>query len=283
MSHLQEAAAARAAGMKARADRPSQRCRDEGGPANRTPAIRLAQLQLRDDGAGTPVTGFTGYASVTSQGYKMWDMFGEYTEVVTQGAFAKTLAEPDLDVPLVLQHDSLRRIARTTNGSLRLSEDDTGLLVDADLDPADADVAYIAPKMRAGLIDEMSFMFRITDGQWSDDWMEFHINAVDLNRGDVAIVGYGASPLTSAQLRVAQRLQQGRALDAEDVNVLTQAMAWFTAVDSIVDEAQEALAAYLKVPSPDPDDADDMPMLSAPKTPARSLVTDEDVRLRVLR
>lgn len=279
MNDITEAARARAAGMKARADRPSQRCRDQGGPANRTPAMRLQQLHLRDSGTDTPVTGFTGYASVTSQGYTMWDMFGEYTEVVTNGAFQKTLASEGLDVPLVLQHDSLRRIARTTNGTLRLSEDDTGLLVDADLDPTDADVAYIAPKMRAGLIDEMSFMFRITDGQWSDDWTEFHINAVDINRGDVAIVGYGASPLTSAQIRVASKLQTGRALDPEDVNVITQAMAWFTAVDSIVDEAQEALAAYLKVPSPDPDEV----VLAAPKSPVRSIVTDDDVRLRVAR
>jgi HK97 family phage prohead protease len=210
MSRLQEAAQARAEGMTARAaegrtgqhDRPSKRSADDdGGRANRTPALRLQQLQLRaaeDDG---PVTGFTGYASVTSAGYTMYDMFGEYTEVVAGGAFKETLAAEGLDVPLVLQHDSLRRIARTTNGSLRLAEDETGLLVEADLDPSDVDVAYITPKMRAGLIDEMSFMFRITSGQWSDDWTEFHINAVDINRGDVAIVGYGASPHTSAAVR----------------------------------------------------------------------------------
>jgi phage head maturation protease len=51
-------------------------------------------------------------------------------------------------VPLVIAHDQMRRIARTTNGTLTLSVDDTGLLVEADLDPADADVAYIAPKLR---------------------------------------------------------------------------------------------------------------------------------------
>jgi len=117
-----DTARARQAGMNDRAaggrtgqgDRPSKRCRDDGGPANRTPAFRLQQLQLRDPGDGTPLTGFTGYASVTSQGYQMWDMFGPYTEVVTAGEFEATLALEGLDVPLVLQHDSLRRIARTT-------------------------------------------------------------------------------------------------------------------------------------------------------------------------
>src|SRR5438105_2874995 len=82
-------------------------------------------------------------------------------------------------------------------GSLQLSEetiDDTeGLLVRApSLDPEDVDVAYIAPKLRAGLVDEMSFRFRIDAGSWSPDWTEYHIEQYDIHRGDVAIVGYGA-------------------------------------------------------------------------------------------
>ena len=54
-------------------------------------------------------------------------MFGPYEEIVTAGAGEVSLKRSDLDVPLVLQHQQLRRIARTTNGSLFLSEDDTGL------------------------------------------------------------------------------------------------------------------------------------------------------------
>ena len=55
----------------------------------------------------------------------------------------------------------------------------------------------IAPKLRAELIDEMSFMFRITAGHWSPDYTEFRINAVDINRGDVSAVNFGANPTTS--------------------------------------------------------------------------------------
>jgi HK97 family phage prohead protease len=141
----------------------------------------------------------------------MYDFFGPYTEVVSAGAATDSLNRADLDVPLVLQHDSLRRIARTTNGSLTLSQDDHGLRVDApSLDPADGDVAYIAPKLRAGLIDEMSFMFRITAGHWSPDYTEFRITQFDIHRGDVAIVGYGANPSTSGALRSAPSLARQR-------------------------------------------------------------------------
>jgi phage head maturation protease len=62
-------------------------------------------------------------------------------------------------------------------------------------------VAYIAPKLRSGLVDEMSFAFRIESGQWSPDYTEYRINRFDIHRGDVAIVGYGANPYTVGSLR----------------------------------------------------------------------------------
>ena len=198
MSMRRQAAEARAAQVRALADRPRQRrCAEAPGSGARV-AVR-AQLLLRESAEGK--LGFEGYASITERAYEMWDFFGPYDEVVSAGAFTDTLNRVDLDVPLVLQHDQLRRIARTTNGSLMLAEDDQGLRVSApELDPADVDVAYIAPKLRSGLIDEMSFAFRIDSGQWSPDYTEFRINRVDIHRGDVAIVGFGANPYTIADL-----------------------------------------------------------------------------------
>ena len=212
---LAAAAAKRGQAVVTRADRPGQRrCASETG-SRAWLSVPGADLQLlaATDGAG-PLH-FSGYASVYEQGFEMWDWFGPYTEIVSAGAGATCLARPDLDVPLVLQHSSLRRIARTTNGTLTLVEDDNGLLTDAPaLDPADHDVAYIAPKLTAGLLDEMSFMFRITAGQWSPDYTEFRINEYDIHRGDVAIVGYGANPATAgAGLRSAQALEVVRSLD----------------------------------------------------------------------
>jgi HK97 family phage prohead protease len=264
MTILERAAQARGAAMGALADRPrDRRCAEIRGALVESRAVTRHPIEVRDASSGDGLN-FTGYASVTEAPYEMYDFFGPYTEIVTAGAFAASLALPDLDVPLVLNHDSLRRIARTTNGSLTLAEDEVGLRADApNLDPADADVAYIAPKLRSGLIDEMSFRFSIDSGIWSPDYTEFRINVANIQRGDVAIVGYGASPHTSAQLRsLTSKLQTGRSLDPEDVNMLTQALGWFTTLDSIVDEAQEALAGYLKVPNPDAMDMGDMAEMS---------------------
>jgi HK97 family phage prohead protease len=212
---LAAAAAERAQHTTARRDRPSQRRSAEQTGSRAAVRARLSGVQLReaDGGAGLE---FLGHATVYEQAYEMWDMFGPYTEIVTEGAGSDSLARADLDVPLVLGHDQLRRLARTTTGTLFLVEDANGLSVRAPaLDPADYDVAYIAPKLRAGLVDEMSFAFRIESGQWSPDYTEYRINRYDIHRGDVAIVGYGANPHTGAALRqpaVAATSSRARAL-----------------------------------------------------------------------
>jgi HK97 family phage prohead protease len=132
----------------------------------------------------------------------MYDFFGPYDEQVAVGAFAETLAA-DPDVPLVIDHTSSRRIARTGNAAspLILTEvtegDTTGLLTHApSLQMSDPDTAYIVPKLQSELIDEMSFRFMITAGRWSEDFMTYTIAGVDIDRGDVSIVGYGANPHT---------------------------------------------------------------------------------------
>lgn len=196
----QQAAGQRGAGVRQRADRPSQR-RDAEHGTRATVRAALAGVELRT-GDATGLT-FEGHASVTERSYEMWDWFGPYSEVVSAGAFDDTLSRAGLDVPLVLGHDQMRRIARTTNGTLTLAMDDNGLAVRADLDANDVDVQYIAPKLRSGLIDEMSFAFRIDAGTWSPDYTEYRIDKVDIHRGDVAIVGYGANPHTDGGVRAA--------------------------------------------------------------------------------
>ena len=209
---LAAAAAERAQHIRQRADRPSQRRSAEQTGARATVRAALSGVQVREAGDAVSTLEFRGHASVYEQAYEMWDAFGPYTEVVSEGAGRDSLARSDLDVPLVLGHDQLRRLARTSTGSLFLTEDANGLHVHAPaLDPADHDVAYIAPKLKAGLIDEMSFAFRIESGQWSPDYTEYRITRYDIHRGDVAIVGYGANPYTGASMRQSAAAPTNRA------------------------------------------------------------------------
>jgi HK97 family phage prohead protease len=162
-------------------------------------------MELREQSNGT--LRFTGYASVTETPYDMQDFLGDYTEVVRRGAFSKTLAE-GADVPFKLNHDGMT-LARTKSGTMRLSEDSTGLHVEADLDPGNGQVRDIRSAMDRGDLDEMSFAFRVTRQEWSPDWTQRDITEVNLNKGDVSIVNYGANPHTQGLTSLRSALTDG--------------------------------------------------------------------------
>lgn len=221
--HIRQAALTRSVGLQYQsrglASRPTERRAGEDASSFRGLVTSAApQIRAAGDGQGA---GFWGLACRTNTGYEMWDWAGPYTEVVSAGAFDATLSRADLDVPLVLQHVDLRRIARTTIpagevGHLSLEATEDGLECFAPLlDLADSDVDYILRKIRSGLVTEMSFKFRIEAGTWSSDWTEYHIERVDIHRGDVAICGYGANPNTLAEQREPLAAQILRATEDE--------------------------------------------------------------------
>ena len=145
-----------------------------------------------------------GYATVYEQPYEMWDMFGLYKEVMSAGAGAKSLAASP-DVAFLTNHRGVT-MARTTNGSLVLREDSTGLPIEAWLNPQRQDVKDLVIAIEDKNVTEMSFAFLIDDGQWSPDYTEYRINAYDINRGDVSAVNYGANPYTSVAARAREIL-----------------------------------------------------------------------------
>jgi HK97 family phage prohead protease len=191
------AAQRRSQNTGAPADRPRQRrCLERAG----SPAVARAMLhgvEVREqaaDGDTSAALHFRGYASVTETPYDMWDMFGPYTETIASTAFDQTLAD-SADVAFLLNHGGMT-LARTASGTLRLEADDTGLLTDADLDPQNSVVRDLMSGVRRGDLSEMSFAFRIVRGQWSPDFTAYRIEQVDMDRGDVSVVNYGANPDT---------------------------------------------------------------------------------------
>jgi HK97 family phage prohead protease len=153
------------------------------------------QLEVRAKQGASGVSTVEGYASVTESPFEMWDWLGPYSEVVRTGAFAKTLAE-NPQVQLLLNHGGLA-MAYTKAGTLRLSEDTTGLHMEADVSTKRSDVGDMLAALEEGSVDEMSFAFRVTRQQWSPDYDQRDILEVDLHRGDVSVVNFGANPATS--------------------------------------------------------------------------------------
>lgn len=172
-----------------------------------------------DDG-GTPWVTLDGYASTVGVPYTMYDMFGEYEEVIAPSAFDVTLAASP-DVNFLVNHAGLA-MARTTANTLTLSVDETGLRSVAKLNPKRSDVQDLRHAIDDGAVDQMSFAFRILNGRWSDDFLTYTITEVDLNRGDVSAVNYGANPDTSISARTKQALESVDHLSGVPLEILAQ-------------------------------------------------------------
>ncbi|MCP9209288.1 HK97 family phage prohead protease [Streptomyces cucumeris] len=166
--------------------------------ANVSGTVRRAfpvRLEVRAKPGASGTSSVTGYASVTEEPFEMWDWYGPYTEVMRSGSFTKTLAETP-QVQLLLNHGGLA-MAYTKAGTLRLAEDSTGLHMEADVNAKRSDVQDMLAALEDGDVDEMSFAFRVTRQQWSPDYDQRDILEVDLHRGDVSVVNFGANPATS--------------------------------------------------------------------------------------
>lgn len=205
--------------------KPEQLRKLDGSDAPERRGLPVTDFELRKHGDNLSLR---GYASVFNAPYDMYGgpEKGGWTELVASDAFDQTLREkPDLH--LLINHEGLP-LARTKSGTLNLSVDKTGLLVDVpNLDRRDPDVQRLEVKMNRGDLDEMSFAFRVKRDEWDEDDSQRTLREVSLHKGDVSVVNFGANPATSAHLRAAIRelagmefsdaLAEARSAGLEDV------------------------------------------------------------------
>lgn len=231
------------------------------------------ELRAAAKGSDSPGTLF-GYAA--KFGVFSQDL-GGFVETIDASAFNKSLAD-EVRVLCRYNHQDMALLGTTEAGTLTLGVDDVGLFYE-DVLPNTQQGRDCAVLAQRGDLRYSSFAFYCMDDEWSQSPQGFPCrNLLGVQLVDVAPVNTPAYLDSTAGLRslserigvpvtdlarmkteevraalAGQRVTPPttRALDAPDVNVITQAMAWFTAVDSIVDEAQESLAKYLSVPNPD--------------------------------
>jgi len=105
-----------------------------------------------------------GYAIVFDQETLIGNDEHGFTEVISRQALHDTQMK---DVPMKYNHmDSFLIIARTKNQSLRLSVDEMGLKVHADLLDTHSN-QDIYKMVRSGLLDKMSFAFTVDEQVWN--------------------------------------------------------------------------------------------------------------------
>jgi len=173
--------------------------------------VRTAQLTdvVRRDGTETEsaLPGFRGHAAMFNQPTLIGSTRFGFVEQIAPGAFADVL---DNDVRFLFNHDG-QPMARTKNGTLRLSEDASGLEVQADF--ADTQLSRDQVELLTrGDLDQMSFAFSIEEETRSDytgsvdAWRDLPMYTINKVRQlfDVATVTFPAYEGTDAGLRVAR-------------------------------------------------------------------------------
>jgi HK97 family phage prohead protease len=155
-----------------------------------TRRVAFSNMEVRASEDGTKLVGYAAVFDSPSEPLP-------FTEFVRRGAFTKTLND-GADVRLLIDHEGVP-LARTKSGTLVLTEDDRGLLVESDLDPMNPDAARLISALRRGDISQMSFAFRTVKDNWSDDRRTRELREVQLF--DVSVVTFPAYESTVAELR----------------------------------------------------------------------------------
>jgi len=202
--------------------------------------------ELRQEGDGNT---FVGYAAVFNSPSEPLP----FIERIAPGAFSKTLRARKQDIKLYVNHNSDMVLASRNSGTLRLSEDERGLRVEADLPE---DVSYsrdLMSLMRSGVVDKMSFGFQVDrkGDKWSDDGMERTLTSVRLFEVSV-VTGFPAYEATTAAVRSLSALSVRTGISVDDLSDTLEALA---AGDDVEPAKVEALAQIVNgaLPQPEPE------------------------------
>ena len=173
---------------------------------------RLSEVSFKEEDEQKMV--LEGYAIVFDQETLIGDKEKGFIESIDRNALKNANMK---DVPMKYNHDdSFLIIARTRNNSLRLTVDDIGLKVRAELIDTDSN-KDIYKMVKAGLLDKMSFAFTVSSQKIdrSGDIPKRTITGID-RLYDVSIVDLPAYDQTSIVV--------GRSLALVDTELKTMDM-----------------------------------------------------------
>ena len=124
-----------------------------------------------------------------------------FREVIAPGAFTRTLQSGE-PVFLLVNHDTDNLpLASTQSGTMSLRQDETGLYMEADLDPNNPRAQELASAVSRGDVSKMSFAFTVEPG---GDTREAGLRTLqDLNLFEVSVVTWPAYDATTVGMRTA--------------------------------------------------------------------------------
>lgn len=212
--------------------------------------IHATNFEIRETGDGMS---FTGYAAVFNSDSEPLP----FIERIAPGAFKRSLQSRN-EVKLLWNHDAGEPLASVRGGTLRLTEDEIGLRVEATLanTTRGRDVAEL---IRSKTIDSMSFGFSVIRDSWSADGGVRTLEAVRLF--ETSVVSFPAYTSTAGTISVRSastgidadqladalmRLESGEELEESHATLITDVVAKLTKTEEVQEVQGDILALKKK-------------------------------------
>ena len=176
--------------------------------------VNAADFEIRETDTGMQ---FSGYAAVFNSDSEPLP----FTERIAPGAFRGSLRNRN-DIKLLWNHDTGSVLGSTRAHTLRISEDERGLYVEADL--ANTSVGNDARELiKRGDVDSMSFGFTVPRGgdEWNSEGTVRTLNMVSLH--EVSIVSMPAYTAT-AGITMVRGLDKAAKRSGVDADALADAL-----------------------------------------------------------
>ena len=180
--------------------------------------FRSFEGEIRAEGDGNTFVGYAAKFNVPSEPLP-------FIERIAPGAFGKSLRQRSKDVRLYVNHNSDMVLASKRSGTLRLTEDEVGLRVEADL-PDTTTARDLRALMTAGVVSTMSFGFTVPRGgdKWSGDGSERTLTGINLHEVSV-VTGFPAYPQTEAAVRSLEKLSERTGMAVDELTEALDALA----------------------------------------------------------
>lgn len=158
---------------------------------------RIYPVELRVQKREGKLPMIMGHAAVFNT---LSEDLGGYREMVIPGAFKRTLQSAD--VRSFLNHDPNLVLGRNKAGTMRLEEDDQGLMIE--VDPPDTQYARdLCVSIERGDISQMSFMFYTVAQRWREDGTVIVRDLIDVDLLEAGPCSIPAYPTTDVGVRSA--------------------------------------------------------------------------------
>jgi len=210
----------------------------------------IRDLEIRAEGDGMTLRGYAAVFNSPSQPLP-------FTETIAPGAFRASLSSRN-DVKLLWNHDTGTVLGSTRAGTLTLTEDAKGLLVEAHLPDTQAgrDAATL---IKRGDVNAFSFGFRVPMN--GDEWPSADQRILKrVNVHEVSLVAFPAYTATEgtasvrAMTELADKIQQLAEIRGVSAEELTDALLALESGDELTERQGELLTDTLgKVLKKDPD------------------------------